>query len=76
MKERILTTCLAILIPLTAGVSYIHTTFATQHNVVTLKERVLDQTEKLNDSIQRIETLICRMAIRQELENAEELCTE
>jgi len=76
MKEKIIAIFISILIPVAGGVTYIHTTFATQASVVKIEKKVGAHYSEMGQAIKRIDKLICKMAISQELENAEQICTE
>ena len=56
---------LLIMVPLAGAMGYVHGTFATKAEVSQFKRAVI-----------RVDQLMCKMAIRQGLDNAEEICTE
>lgn len=63
---------LTIAVPVAGAVGYVHGTFATIEKVKTVENRV----ETIKSAVLRTDKLICKMAIRQKLESAEEVCTE
>jgi len=71
MKNQMLVTLFALLVPLAGAMGYVHGTFATIERVKTVDKRV-DKSELV---ISRIDRLICKIAINQKLKNAVEICT-
>lgn len=59
-------------VPMAGAMGYIHGTFSTIKRVEQVESRVT-KTEKM---FGRVDKLICKMAIRQKLDSAEELCTQ
>lgn len=62
---------LAVAIPLAGAMGYVHGNFATKEAV---KETKL-QVTNAGFQVDKIYTLICKMAIRQNIETAEDICT-
>jgi hypothetical protein len=63
--KELLQFILLIMVPLAGAMGYVHGTFATKAEVSQFKKAVI-----------RVDQLICKMAIRQKLDNAVEICTE
>lgn len=65
VDQALLKLIMAIAIPIAGSMGYMHGNFATKTRV-----------EKTEKTLGRVDKLICKMAIRQKLENAEDICTE
>lgn len=65
MSKNIIELVLAICIPMAGAMGYVHGTFAT---IVDVK--------KNTNKIERVDNLICKMAISQNIKNAESICTD
>lgn len=65
MTRSVFESVLAVLIPLAGAMGYVHGTFATK-----------DSVENNSSKIEKVYKLNCKMAIRQNVENAEEICTD
>lgn len=63
---------LSISVPIAGAIGYVHGTFATIEKVKEVETRV----RTISKSVLRSDKLICKMAIRQKLESAEEICTD
>ncbi len=63
---------IAIAVPISGAVGYVHGTFATIKKV----EEVENRIGSIKKAVLRSDNLICKTAIRQKLESAEELCTK
>lgn len=63
---------LSLFIPTVGAVGYVHGTFATIEKV----EAVETKAASVQKAVLRTDKLICKMAIRQKLERAEEICTK
>lgn len=63
---------IAVCVPIAGAVGYVHGTFATSSKV----ERVEKRIDTMETAILRTDKLMCKMAIRQKLNSAEEICTE
>ena len=57
-------------VPIAGAVGYIHGNFATQDRVSRLEVRTVD----IERTVHRTEKLICKMAIRQNLKDADRIC--
>lgn len=62
---------LSVLVPMAGAFSYMHGNFPSKGRVVIIEKRQ-DVVER---AVLRTDKLICKMAIRQKLESAEEICT-
>lgn len=65
MSKSMIEMLLAVCIPMAGAMGYIHGTFATISDV---KDNAI--------KIQRVDNLICKMAISQGIKNAESICTD
>ena len=65
MTNTVVATLIAVAVPIAGAVGYVHGTFATKARV-----------EKVETAIERVDKIVCKMAIRQQIENAEDICTE
>ena len=72
MLETLMKALLTITVPIAGAIGYVHGTFATIDRV----ERLETKTDKTRSATLKSYKLICKMAIRQQLENAEDICTE
>ena len=63
---------LSISVPIAGAIGYVHGTFATIEKVKQVEVRV----DTIKRAVLRTDGLICKMAIRQKLESAEEVCTK
>ena len=64
-KRSLFEITLALIIPIAGAMGYVHGTFAQKSTVQLLIEKV-NRTDKL----------VCRMAIKQKLEDAVQICTD
>lgn len=71
ITESFLKLALTISVPIAGAIGYVHGTFATIDKVRTVEKRV----DTIKSAVLRTDKLICRMAIRQKLKSAEEVCT-
>ena len=65
MNKNIIEMILAICIPMAGAMGYVHGTFAT-----------ITDVEKNEKRIERVDKLICKMAISQNIKGAEHICTD
>lgn len=65
MNKSVIELILAVCIPMAGAMGYVHGTFAT---IVDVKENTT--------KIERVDKLICKMAISQKIPNAESICTD
>lgn len=63
---------LTISVPIAGAIGYVHGTFATIKEVESVEKRI----DTIKKSVLRTDKLICKMAIRQKLKSAEEVCTD
>ena len=59
----ILLVVIAILVPMAGAMGYVHGTFAK-----------ISRVDKMDKAINRVDGLVCKMAIKQRLDDAEEIC--
>lgn len=65
MNKSVIELLLAVCIPMAGAMGYVHGTFAT---IIDVKENTT--------KIERVDKLICKMAISQNIPNAESICTD
>ena len=65
MNKSAIELVLAICIPMAGAMGYVHGTFAT---IIDVKAN--------STKIERVDNLICKMAISQNIKNAESICTD
>lgn len=71
IAEGFLKIFLTVSIPIAGAIGYVHGTFATIEKV----KEVDGEVKSIQSAVLRTDKLICKMAIRQKLESAEEVCT-
>lgn len=72
LTESFIKLALTISVPIAGAIGYVHGTFATIEKVKSVESRV----DVIKNSVLRTDKLICKMAIRQKLKSAEEVCTD
>lgn len=72
MTEGFFKLFISIAIPVSGAIGYVHGTFATISRV----EKIESKVTTFKKAVLRSDNLICKMAIRQKLEDAEQICTE
>lgn len=72
MDRAFLSLTITILVPIAGAMGYVHGTFATIERVRKVEKLYFEKEEKLDN----IHSLLCKMAIRQRLEEAVEICTK
>lgn len=71
MIDTALKLAIVIMVPVAGAMGYVHGTFSTIERVRKVETRV----SKTETMFSRVDKLICKMAIRQKLDSAEEICT-
>jgi len=56
---------LLIMVPIAGAMGYVHGTFVTKY-----------EHNHVRNAVNRIDNLMCKLAIHQKLDNAEEICTK